>query len=194
MKRCPWAQGSADERRYHDTEWGVPIRDDTRLFELLVLEGAQAGLAWRTILGKRTGYRRAFAGFDPHRVAKFGDDDIARLVADPGIVRHRGKIAAAIGNARVVLALAERHGSFAHWLWGFVDDRPIVNNWHDSSQVPATSPLAGTISRELRAAGARFIGPTTCYAWLQAVGVVNDHLADCFRYAELATAPAGGPE
>ena len=173
---------------YHDEEWGVPARDERTLFEFLVLEGAQAGLSWATILRKRDGYRRAFAGFVPERVARFGARDVRRLLADPGIVRNRLKIESAISNARAVLAARNAHDSFAGWLWGLVDESPRTNRWRSMADVPAETTESRALSKALKAAGFRFVGPTTCYAFMQAVGMVNDHLVGCFRHAEIAGA------
>jgi DNA-3-methyladenine glycosylase I len=180
-KRCTWAGSDPEMVRYHDEEWGVPSRDDRHLFEMLTLEGAQAGLSWSTILHKREGYRRAFAGFDAVKVARFTPTRVERLLADPGIVRHRGKIESVVANAALVLDLIAERGSFADYVWGFVDGRPIVNRWRRMDQLPAETPLSRTLSGELRARGFRFVGPTTCYSFLQAVGVVDDHLVGCFR-------------
>jgi len=180
-RRCSWARGSALEAGYHDTEWGVPSFDDRHLFEMLVLESAQAGLSWRTILAKRENYRRAFVDFRPAAVARFGAADVARLLADPGIVRHRGKIESAIHNARQVLAVMETEGSLADFLWGFVDGTPVRNHWRDYREAPAQSPQSQAMSAELRRRGFRFLGPTTCYAFMQAVGMVDDHEEGCFR-------------
>jgi DNA-3-methyladenine glycosylase I len=181
--RCPWSLGGNDEYvKYHDTEWGVPAWDDRTQFEFLILEGAQAGLSWATILNKREGYRKAFADFDPERIARFGKRDIARLLADPGIVRNRLKIEAAIGNARAYLEFRERHGSFAEHLWSFVGGRPIVHAFRHHKQVPATSPESDAISKDLKKRGFRFVGSTIIYAHMQATGMVNDHLTSCFRY------------
>jgi len=185
--RCPWCGDDPLYVAYHDLEWGVPVRDDRTLFEFLTLEGAQAGLSWLTILRKREGYRRAFEGFDPERVARFGPADIERLLTDPGIVRNRAKISAAIGNARVFLELASHHGSFADWIWAFVDGRPIHNAFRAMAEVPASTPVSEAISRELKRRGFRFVGPTIVYAHMQATGMVNDHLVECFRHRELAT-------
>lgn len=171
---------------YHDQEWGVPQHDDSRLFELLVLEGAQAGLSWRTILTRRDGYRRAFAGFDPREVAGWGEEQAARLLADPGIVRNRAKIAAALAAARLFVEIQDQHGSFAHYLWSYVGHQPVRNHWQTQGEVPVTTPLAVKISADLAKRGFRFVGPTIIYSFLQATGVVNDHLVGCFRYAELA--------
>jgi len=181
-RRCPWAGDDPLYQAYHDREWGRPLRDERALFELLVLEGAQAGLAWITILRKREGYRRAFAGFDPERVAAFGERDRARLLADAGIVRNRAKIAAAIDNARAWLALRERDGGPVEWLWSFVGGEPRVHRWRTLAEVPATSPESERMSRALKAGGFRFVGPTICYAFMQAAGMVNDHLVGCFRH------------
>lgn len=178
--RCPWAR-MEPEIGYHDREWGVPERDDARLFELLTLEGAQAGLSWRTVLLKRDGYRALFAGFDPTIVATFDDVRIDELAGDPRIVRHRGKIAATVRNAAAYLALQRAHGSFAAYLWAFVDDTPIVTRREAGDDPPATTPLAERISRDLRGRGFTFVGPTIVYAFLQASGVVDDHRASCFR-------------
>ena len=183
-QRCPWSEGNTLYEHYHDTEWGVPCRDDRRLFEFLILESAQAGLSWITILRKRENYRRAFADFDVARVARFNQRSVARLMADPGIVRNRQKIAAAIGNARHFLALQEQHGSFAAYLWGFVDDRPIQNRWRTHAEAPATTPLSDRISKDMKRLGFRFFGSTICYAHMQATGMVNDHLVSCFRHRE----------
>ena len=184
--RCAWAGTDPLYVRYHDEEWGVPLHDDRRLFEFIVLEGAQAGLSWRTILGKRERYRTAFAGFDPRRVARFGRRDVARLLADPGLVRNRLKIAAAIANARAVLAVQEEHGSLDRYLWSFVGGTPIRNRWRVPREVPAATPESEAMSRELRRRGFRFVGPTICYAFMQATGMVNDHTVGCFRHAAVA--------
>jgi DNA-3-methyladenine glycosylase I len=170
---------------YHDKEWGVPVRDDRRLFEFLVLEGAQAGLSWSTILNKRENYRRAFEGFDPANVARFTARKRAKLLADPGIVRNRAKIAAAIDNARGVLAIQEERGSFRLYVWDFVGGKPIVNRRRLPRDVPAETPESAALSGDLRRRGFRFVGPTICYAFMQAVGMVNDHQVRCFRHAEL---------
>jgi DNA-3-methyladenine glycosylase I len=185
-QRCWWAGSDPLYVEYHDAEWGVPARDETRLFELVCLEGAQAGLAWITILRKREGYRRAFAGFDPARVAAFGPEDVARLLADPGIVRNRAKVDAAIGNARAWLRLADEVGSPAAHLWSFVDGVPLQNAWRDASEIPAETDASRAMSRDLRKRGFRFIGPTIAYALMQSAGMVNDHVVGCFRHAEVA--------
>ena len=187
QRRCPWARTELSVP-YHDEEWGVPARDERTLFEFLVLEGAQAGLSWETILRKRDGYRRAFAGFAPERVARFGARDVRRLLADPGIVRNRLKVESAIANARAVLAARDVHGSFAGWLWGLVDGAPRINRWRSMREVPARTPASDAMSKALRARGFRFVGSTICYAFMQAVGMVNDHLVSCPRHAAVGKA------
>jgi DNA-3-methyladenine glycosylase I len=182
--RCPWAIKSDIERAYHDTEWGVSRKDDAGQFEFLLLESAQAGLSWVTILRKREGYRRAFAGFNPEAVAAFTEKDVLRLLADASIVRNRKKIESAIANARVFLDLAAKHGSFSKYIWSFVDDRPIVNAWSEIAEIPATTVLSDTIAKEFKRLGFKFLGSTTLYAHMQATGMVNDHLVSCFRHAE----------
>lgn len=184
MPRCTWAKTPSDIT-YHDTEWGVPLHDDCALFEFLVLEGAQAGLSWATILKKRLRYREVFDGFDPQKVASYGDEKVAELLADAGIVRNRLKIDAAVNNARRVLEVQQSFGSFDAYLWHFVDGRPIQNAWPDWTQVPASTPLSEALSSDLAGRGFKFVGPTICYAFMQAVGMVNDHSVDCFRYSEL---------
>jgi DNA-3-methyladenine glycosylase I len=171
---------------YHDGEWGVPLHDGRRLFELLNLEGAQAGLAWITILRRRGGYRRAFEGWDPKRIAAYGPRDEARLLADPGIVRNRAKVRAAIANARAYLRLTDELGPFEAHLWSFVDGRPIQNRWRSLGDVPAQTDASVALSRDLRGRGFSFIGPTIVYAFMQAAGLVNDHLVSCFRHAEVS--------
>jgi DNA-3-methyladenine glycosylase I len=181
--RCAWADGGPLEAEYHDREWGVPSRDDRHLFEMLVLEGAQAGLSWSTILRKREHYRKAFAAFDPARVARFDGRRRAALMRDPGIVRNRQKIEAAVVNARQVLAVQEEYGSLAAYLWQFVGGEPIVNGWTAMRQVPAETAESRAMSGALVQRGFRFVGPTICYAFMQATGMVNDHITTCFRYA-----------
>lgn len=192
-QRCGWAEGGSDlYLRYHDEEWGVPVHDDRRLFEFLLLEGAQAGLSWATILNKREGYRRAFAGFDPEKVARFGEQRQERLRADAGIVRNRAKIAAAVGNARRFLDVREEFGSFDVYVWRFVDGEPVRNRWRDMAAVPATTPQSDALSRDLRRRGFKFTGSTIMYAFMQATGMVNDHLVGCFRHRECARIGKGG--
>ena len=185
LPRCPWSTAGALESAYHDTEWGVPCMHDAGQFEFLVLESAQAGLSWATILKKREGYRRCFASFDPRAVAAFTLRDVEALLSDASIVRNRKKIEAAVANARFFLELAAKHGSFSRYIWEFVDGRPIVNAWKTQREVPPTTPLAETIARELKRLGFRFLGPTVLYAHMQATGMVNDHLISCFRYEEI---------
>jgi DNA-3-methyladenine glycosylase I len=184
IARCAWAR-SPLSIRYHDEEWGVPLHDDRLLFEFLVLEGAQAGLSWEIILKKRENYRAAFDSFDPARVARYGPDEVARMLADPGIVRNRAKIAAAIQNARAFLAVQEEFGSFDAYIWRFVDGRPIRNAWRALAEIPARTAESDEMSKDLKHRGFAFVGSTICYAHMQATGMVNDHTIDCFRYAEV---------
>ncbi len=184
--RCAWAGSDPLYVSYHDEEWGVPVHDDRLLFEFLVLEGAQAGLSWITILKKREAYRRAFHGFDPTVVASFDEETIARLLTDTGIVRNRLKIRAAVLNARAFLEVQREFGSFDSYIWGFVGGRPIRNSWSSLKDVPATSKESDSMSRELKKRGFTFVGSTICYAFMQAVGMVNDHVTDCFRWRELS--------
>lgn len=183
--RCAWCGTDPLYVRYHDEEWGVPVHDDRTLFEFLVLEGAQAGLSWLTILRRREAYRRAFADFDAQRVAAFTEADVERLVGDASIIRNRAKIKAAIGNARAFLDVQASFGSFETYIWDFVDGRPIRNRWRRLDDIPAVTPLSETISKDLKQRGFRFVGPTIVYAHMQATGMVNDHLVDCFRYNEV---------
>jgi len=184
--RCAWGdQPDPAYRAYHDQEWGVPVRDERHLFELLILEGAQAGLAWSTILHKRDGYRRAFGGFDPAVVAAYGADDTARLLADAGIVRNRLKVSAAIDSARGVLALHDAGTTLADHLWSFVEGRPVINRFTGLGQIPAATDVSRAMSKDLRTRGFRFVGPTICYALMQSAGLVNDHELSCFRWAEV---------
>jgi DNA-3-methyladenine glycosylase I len=178
--RCAWAGDDPLYRRYHDEEWGVPIHNDRRLFEMLLLEGAQAGLSWITILRKRENYRLAFDNFDAERMARYGEDRIAELLQNPGIIRNRLKIRAFIGNARAYLDLVPRSGSFDTYIWSFVGGEPIVNAWRSLAEVPAQTEEAKSMSKDLRQRGFTFVGPTVCYAFMQAVGMVNDHTVDCF--------------
>jgi len=183
--RCPWCGMEPLYVSYHDEEWGVPLHDDTKLFEFLVLEGAQAGLSWRTILKRRDGYRRAFAHFDPRIVAEYGESDMERLVHDPGIIRNRLKIRSAINNARCFLEIQEEFGSFDSYIWRFVNGKPIQNSWHALKDIPALTDEARNMSKDLKKRGFSFVGPTICYAHMQATGMVNDHLRSCFRYDEI---------
>jgi DNA-3-methyladenine glycosylase I len=184
--RCAWAGTDPLVARYHDTEWGVPLHDDRRLFEFLVLESAQAGLSWITILRKRENYRQAFDGFDPQRVAVYDAARIAQLLGNPAIVRNRRKIEAAVRNARVFLEIQDEFGSFDAYLWRFVSGKPRINRWKTIRAVPAETPESQALSKDLIRRGCAFIGPTIGYAFMQAVGMVNDHTVDCFRYAEIA--------
>jgi DNA-3-methyladenine glycosylase I len=185
-ERCPWCGTDPLYVRYHDQDWGEPLHDDRALFELLVLEGAQAGLSWITILRRREGYRAAFDGLDPRRVAAFDEARLEQLRHDERIIRNRAKIASAVGNARAFLEVQAEAGSFGRFLWGFVDGRPVQGRWRRMEEVPASTPLSATISKELRRRGFSFVGPTIVYAYMQAAGLVNDHLVGCFRHAELA--------
>jgi DNA-3-methyladenine glycosylase I len=184
MPRCPWA-ATEPNRTYHDEEWGVPVHEDRKLFEFLILEGAQAGLSWTTILKKRENYRKAFSGFRPEKIAAYGARDISRLLADAGIVRNRLKIAAAITNAKAFLAVREEFGSFDAYLWSFIGDKPIQNGCRKMSEVPARTSVSDTMSRNLLKRGFKFVGSTICYAFMQATGMVNDHLVSCSRYREV---------
>jgi DNA-3-methyladenine glycosylase I len=189
--RCWWCGDLPLYCEYHDREWGVPVHDDRRLFEFLVLEGAQAGLSWLTILRKREAYRKAFAGFDPGRVARYSSPQIERLLQNPGIVRNRLKLESAVRNARAFVEVTARFGSFSAYQWQFVEGRPLVNHWRDRHQIPASTPLSDVFSRDLRERGFSFVGTTIVYAHMQAVGMVNDHLLSCFRHAELARSATG---
>ena len=181
VRRCPWSEGIDPlYERYHDTEWGVPVRDDLKHFEFLLLESAQAGLSWWTILRKRENYRRAFAGFDPSKVARFDARSVTRLMQDAGIVRNRQKIEAAIGNARGFLEIQEEFGSFDAYVWPFVGGAPILNRWRKQSEIPATTPESDALSTDLKKRGFKFVGSTIIYAHMQATGLVNDHLLTCF--------------
>lgn len=184
-QRCPWSEGvSPDYLAYHDEEWGVPVHDDRRQFEFLILEGAQAGLSWATILHRRAGYRRAFADFDPVKVARYTPAKVNRLLEDPGIIRNRLKVEAAVTNARAFLELVAKEGSFDRYIWGFVGGTPRRNRWRRPAEVPATSAESDALSKDLKGRGFRFVGSTILYAHLQATGLVNDHLVGCFRHAE----------
>jgi DNA-3-methyladenine glycosylase I len=187
-KRCPWSGSDPLYLAYHDSEWGTPLHDDRRLFEFLILEGAQAGLSWLTILKRRESYRRAFHGFDPQIIAAYSPTDVQRLLADSGIIRNRLKIESAIRNAQCALKVMEEFGSFDAFLWRYVDRRPIQNAWRSPAELPATTGKSAAISKDLKKRGFNFVGPTICYAFMQAVGMVNDHLVDCFRFDELEKA------
>ena len=185
MKKCSWPGSDSVMNVYHDTEWGVPVHDDTKLYEFLVLDAAQAGLSWRTVLYKREGYRKAFANFDYNKVAKFGEDDVARLMQDTAIIRNRLKIWSAIINAQKVLEVRKEFGSFDKYIWSFVGSRTIVNKWERVEDLPATSPESDAMSRDMKKRGFKFVGSTICYAFMQAAGLVNDHTVECFRYNQV---------
>lgn len=184
-RRCNWCGNDSLYIAYHDHEWGVPVHDDQLLFEFLILEGAQAGLSWLTILKKRIRYRKAFHGFDPERIAQYTDADVRRLLSDPGIVRNRLKIESAINNARAVMGIREKFGSLDACLWRYVDGVPKQNAWPTVTEIPANTDISQAMSRDLKKLGFKFVGPTICYAFMQAVGMVNDHTTDCFRHKEV---------
>jgi DNA-3-methyladenine glycosylase I len=186
LQRCPWAESNEGLTAYHDREWGVPVHDENRWFEFLILEGAQAGLSWDTILRKRANYRAAFAGFDPAKVARFGSKEVTALLADAGIVRNRLKIECAIGNAKAFLVVQKEFGSFDRYVWQFAGGQPRENRWKTVKHVPASTSQSDAMSRDLKKRGFRFVGTTICYAFMQATGMVNDHLVTCFRHPELA--------
>jgi DNA-3-methyladenine glycosylase I len=186
ISRCGWCGTDKLYVAYHDEEWGVPVRDDRTLFEFLILEGAQAGLSWSTILNKRVGYRRLYDGFDPELVAGYDDSKVAELLSDPAIVRNRAKVAASIGNARAFLEVQAEFGSFSEYVWRFTDGVPIQNAWRTLADIPAKTALAESISKDLKQRGFKFVGPTIVYAHMQATGMVNDHIVSCFRHAEVA--------
>jgi DNA-3-methyladenine glycosylase I len=185
MKRCDWADRSELEQSYHDHEWGVEIHDDRTLFEFLVLEGAQAGLSWSTILRKREGYRRAFDNFDARKISQYSENTVSRLLTNPEIIRNRLKINATITNARAFLQVQKEFGSFDRYIWQFVDGKPTQNSWRKMTDIPSSTPESDAMSKDLKKRGFKFIGATICYAFMQAVGMVNDHVVDCFRYKEL---------
>ena len=185
MQRCAWATHTEAERDYHDNEWGVPLHDDRGLFEFLILEGAQAGLSWSTILNKREGYRKAFDGFDAEKVARYSEKKIERLLQNPAIVRNRLKVNAAVTNARCFLDVQAEHGSFDRYIWSFVGGKPIQNRWVDIADVPAETDESRAMSKDLKKRGFKFVGSTICYAFMQATGMVNDHLTTCFRHKEV---------
>ncbi len=183
-KRCAWAKNE-NSIPYHDGEWGVPVRDDRLLFEFLILEGAQAGLSWDTVLKKRDHYRKVFANFDPVKVARFRPEKIEKLLLDPGIIRNRLKVESAVSNAKAFLKIQKEFGSFDSYIWGFVDGKPVRNKWKSLKDIPATTSVSDTISKDLKKRGLRFVGSTIMYAFMQAVGMVNDHETSCFRYKEI---------
>ncbi len=186
-KRCAWAEGGNELYiQYHDREWGVPVHEDRKQFEFLILEGAQAGLSWSTVLNKREGYRKAFANFDPVKVARFSEKKIETLIQNPSIIRNRLKITAAVNNARAFLAIQKEFGSFDDYIWAFVGGKPLQNSWKAMAEIPTTSPESEVLSKDLKQRGLKFVGSTILYAHLQAAGLVNDHLVSCFRYRECA--------
>jgi DNA-3-methyladenine glycosylase I len=186
IQRCSWVGDDPAMVAYHDTEWGVPLHDDQRLFEFMVLDAMQAGLSWLLVLRKRQNLAKALGNFNPRKVAKYGDRDLERLLANEGIIRNRQKLVASIANAQAVLKVQEDFGSLDAYLWQFVDGKPTVNAWNDDSQIPARSPQAEAMSKSLMSRGFKFVGPTICYAFMQAAGLVNDHITGCFRYSKLA--------
>lgn len=186
---CGWAMQSDNERHYHDTEWGLPSTDDRHLFEMMVLESAQAGLSWRTVLNKRERYRHHYRNFDPNLVANFGETEISAMLADPGVIRNRRKIEASITNARVFLQIAREHGSFARWLWRWVDGKPIINRPASLADIPAETALSQALCKDLKKRGVRFFGPTIVYAYLQSCGLINDHLPTCPQFVVCCKSP-----
>jgi DNA-3-methyladenine glycosylase I len=184
-QKCPWALKSSIEERYHDAEWGVPLRDDQRLFELLVLEGLQAGLSWRTVLQKRAAYRQAFAGFDAEKIATYDERTLEQCLQNPALIRNRLKMQAIVSNARAYLHLKETQLAFSDFIWQFTEGKVIQNHWQKPQQVPAETALSHQLSQALKQQGFKFVGPVICYAFMQAAGLVNDHLTDCFRYRQL---------
>ena len=180
--RCPWCLGDNDYLHYHDTEWGVPLKNSQKLFEFLILDGAQAGLSWLTILKRREGYRLAFDGFDPEKIARYGNKDTTRLLKDERIIRNRLKINSAIENAKAYCNMKDAGEDFSKWLWNWVDGKPVINHWKTLAEIPSSTELSQNISRELKKKGFSFVGPTIIYAFLQAAGLVNDHLVDCYRW------------
>ncbi len=185
MKKCEWALSSESEEKYHDEEWGVPVHDGRLLFEFLILEGAQAGLSWSTILNKRDGYRKAFDGFDANKIALYDQDKIQQLLNNPGIIRNKLKVNATIANAQAFLEIQKQEGGFDRYIWQFVQGKSIQNHWKNLKKVPVSSPESEQMSKSLKQKGFKFVGPTICYAYMQAVGMVNDHTVDCFRYKQL---------
>ena len=184
-KRCEWANSPSIYIDYHDTEWGVPLHDDDKLFEFLVLEGMQAGLSWLIVLNKRENFRKAFDDFDPRKVAGYDDDRIAELLQNAGIIRNKAKVRAAVTNAQAFLDIQKEFGSFSKYMWGFVDGKPVINKWKKLSQIPTTTPIAEDLSHDLKKRGLKFVGPTVVYSHMQATGMVNDHLVDCFRWKDV---------
>jgi DNA-3-methyladenine glycosylase I len=186
LTRCPWAEQDPLDRRYHDQEWGVPLHDDRKLFEFLILEGAQAGLSWHLVLSRREEYRKEFQGFDPAKVAQFQPQKIVKLLDKSGLIRNRRKLESAVQNAQAFLKIQEEFGSFDKFIWQFVDGKPVQNAWRKMEEVPAQTARSQAMSKELKKRGFNFVGPTICYAFMQAVGMVNDHLTSCFRYDQVS--------
>ena len=185
MRRCEWANVAGLEQEYHDTEWGVPVHNDRLLFEFLILEGVQAGLSWSTVLAKREGYRKAFDFFDAEKMARYSEEKIKRLLQDPGIIRNKLKVNAAVTNARAFLNVQAQYSRFDTYIWSFTDGKTITNQWTNMSQIPTSTPESETMSKDLKQKGFKFVGSTICYAYMQAVGMVNDHTTDCFRHSEI---------
>lgn len=185
-KSCEWPTGDPLMIDYHDHEWGIPVHDDIRWFEHIILDGAQAGLSWKTILHRREGYRKAFAGFDPEKVAAFNEDNIKKLLNDTGIIRNRLKVRSAINNARAFLKIQKEFGSFDKYIWSFTNNKPIINHWKSLKEMPARTDLSDAISKDLKKRGFTFVGSTICYAFMQAAGLVNDHIVDCFRHPDMS--------
>ncbi len=185
LHRCTWAGTDPLYQHYHDTEWGVPCFDDQTLFEFLILEGAQAGLSWITVLKKREHYRNVFDQFNPEKIALYSERKVEKLLSDPGIIRNRLKVMSSINNAKLFIDIKEKYGDFSSFIWGFVEGTPLINHWPSLKEVPATTPTSDAMSKELKRRGFKFVGSTICYAYMQAVGMVNDHTVDCFRHQEL---------
>lgn len=185
IHRCPWCLGKEDYVKYHDEEWGVPVWDDNKQFEFLVLESAQAGLSWYTVLRKRENYREAYRQFDPQQVARFGEQDIAAMLQNAGLIRNRAKLEASVNNARIFLELQARHGSFSNYIWSFVDGKPVINHFREMKDLPASTPVSDKLARDLKQKGFKFLGTTVVYAHMQATGLVNDHIISCFRHSEV---------
>ena len=191
MKKCVWALSSISEEKYHDREWGVPVHDDRLLFEFLILEGAQAGLSWSTILNKREGYRKAFDNFDAQKISQYNDEKVQQLLNNPGIIRNRLKVNASITNAKAFLTIRQEYGSFDSYIWQFVEGKSIQNHWQQFNQIPVKTIESEQMSKSLKQKGFKFVGATICYAYMQAIGMVNDHTDDCFRYQQIKALGCG---
>ena len=189
MKKCSWSLSTESEEKYHDQEWGVPVHDDRLLFEFLILEGAQAGLSWSTVLNKRADYRKAFDSFDANKIALYNQEKIQQLLNNPGIIRNKLKINATVANAKAFLEIQKQDGGFGRYIWQFVQGKSIQNSWQNAKQVPVSTPESEQMSKSLKQKGFKFVGPTICYAYMQAVGMVNDHAVDCFRYKQINKLP-----